>query len=167
MFDENKHNHFIVLTLLSLAHSIICSPATYYANIGSPVTLTCGGGQFGCFSTYAYMNHPQTMVMIPMQSLKYQVTSGSITINNVQATDAGFYTCSNNCQQIKYDQITYYLQPTSNGQPVDTSKNFVAIPPFPQDGATNIDKFYVVVSDERLNAHNGNVLCKNYVDILS
>lgn len=158
---KNNQKILVLFTFFYLNHAIICAPATFYANIGGPVTLSCGGGQFGCYSTYAYTNYPSQMVMIPMQSQKYQVTSGQITINNVQATDAGFYTCSSNCQQIKYDQISYYLQPTSNGQPLDTTKNFVAIPPFPQDDATNIDKYYVVVSDERLNARNANVLSKN------
>ena len=40
-------------------------------------------------------------------------------------------------------------------QPIDTSQNFVAIPPYTngaESGALDAIKFYVVVSDERLNA---------------
>ena len=85
--------------------------------------------------------------------------SGSITINNVQATDAGFYTCSSNCQQVRYDQISYYLQPVANGQPIDTTQNFIPIPPFPQEGGSNIDRYYVVVN-ENLDQHRGSVLSK-------
>ena len=163
--DANKRQlYFQVIFVLTImtAPCIRCAPQTYYANIGSPATLTCGGGQFGCFSTYAYTNYAQQMVMIPMQSLKYQVMSGSITINNVQATDAGFYTCSSNCQQIRYDQISYYLQPVANGQPVDTVQNFIPIPPFPQDGGSNIDRYYVVVN-ENLDQRRSSVLSKFYL----
>lgn len=159
MPDTNKHKSFfgIILALTYLFQLTNTAPTTHYANIGSPATLTCNGGQFGCFSTYAYSSLPSRMVMIPMQSLKYQIMSGSITINNVQATDAGFYTCSSSCDQIRYDQISFYLQPTQNGQPIDTSQSFIAIPPFPQDASTTLDKYYVVV-DERLDAKKSSVL---------
>jgi hypothetical protein len=48
------------------------------------------------------------------------------------------------------------------GQPVDTSKTFVPIPPLPNSGNTAAgNQMYVVVSDERLDAAlHGKILSK-------
>jgi len=81
-------------------------------------------------------------------SYKYQVQSGYVVISNIQATDAGFYTCSSRCDQVTYDQLNYYLQPTTNGVPIDTSQNWIAIPANALDDNTNRQRYYVVVSDE-------------------
>jgi len=89
------------------------TPTTYYANVGETVRLQCvSGGGSACFSTYTFQNTPHQMVMLN-NSRKYQVEMSAITINNVQATDAGFYACSSNCYQMKADQISYFLQPMS------------------------------------------------------
>ncbi len=87
-------------------------PEVYYANLGQSVTLQCkvGGGQYACFSTYTFQNSPFEMVVLN-NSLKYTVSSGSIALSNVKATDAGFYACSSDCRQMKIDQVSYYLQP--------------------------------------------------------
>jgi hypothetical protein len=85
------------------------APIVYYANIGQPITLQCSG-PYVCFSTYSFQNRMHQMVMLN-NSRKYQITGGMVTINNVQATDAGFYACSSNCYQMRLDQINYYLQP--------------------------------------------------------
>jgi hypothetical protein len=45
-------------------------------------------------------------------SLKYQVDMSGVTVNNVEATDAGYYGCSSNCNQMSSDVIDYYLHPT-------------------------------------------------------
>ena len=98
------------------AHSYTCiTPPVFYANVGDTVVLQCnnaGSGPYGCFSTYTFQSMSHPMVMLN-QSMKYQINMGSITINNVQPTDAGFYACSQNCWQMKSDLISYYLQPMS------------------------------------------------------
>ena len=87
-------------------------PAVYYANVGNTATMTCtaGGGSYACFASYAFQNQVFKMVYLN-SSAKYQVMPGSIAVTNVQPTDAGFYACSNDCNQMKLDQISYYLQP--------------------------------------------------------
>lgn len=101
-----------ILSLYLIQITKALTPQVYYANIGETVRLQCttGGGQYVCFSTYTFQNAYHSMVMLN-SSLKYQVTSGAVTITNVQATDAGFYACSSNCDQMKSDQISYFLQP--------------------------------------------------------
>lgn len=124
-------------------------PEVYYANLGSDITLSCkvGGGQRACFSTYTYSNREYPMAYLNT-SRKYEVTGNSIGIKNVKATDAGFYACSSDCQRMRIDQISYYLQPMSNGQQVDTSKQFIAIPRFPSNTPQD-DLMYVVVTNEQ------------------
>lgn len=100
---------------LAVRSSISVTPPVFYANVGDTVVLQCnnaGTGSFACFSTYTFQSMTHPMVMLN-QSMKYQVNMGSITITNVQATDAGFYACSQNCWQMKSDLISYYLQPMS------------------------------------------------------
>lgn len=101
-----------ILSLYLLQSTLALTPQVYYGNIGESVRLQCttGGGQYVCFSTYTFQNAYHSMVMLN-NSLKYQVTSGSVTISNLQATDAGFYACSSNCDQMRSDQISYFLQP--------------------------------------------------------
>lgn len=90
------------------------TPAVFYANIGDTAQLQCsgGGGSMVCFSTYADRTTAFAMVALT-PSYKYQIQSGYVAVTNVQATDAGFYTCSARCDQVTYDQIAYYLHPTS------------------------------------------------------
>ncbi len=101
-----------VLLYLTLVDCQSRQPEVYYANLGQSVTLQCkvGGGQYACYSSYTYQNRVYEMAMLN-SSLKYTVSQGSIGIQNVKATDAGFYACSNDCRQMKIDQISYYLQP--------------------------------------------------------
>lgn len=102
----------IFLIIQPLSKMFNCLPQVFYANIGDQARLQCNSGSTYCFSTYTFQNSPHSMVMIN-QSRKYEITSNSILINNVQASDAGFYTCSASCQQIKSDQILHYLHPLS------------------------------------------------------
>ena len=87
-------------------------PKLFYASVGSSVVLSCtsASGQLACYSSYIYQNTAFDMANIS-SSLKYQINPGSIGINNVKPTDAGFYACSNDCRNIKISQISYYLQP--------------------------------------------------------
>lgn len=85
---------------------------TIYAGLGETVRLQCSGGQFFCFSTYTLTNSVHQMIMINASN-KYQVEMGSLTIRNLEKTDAGFYACSSNCAQMKSENIDYYVQPTS------------------------------------------------------
>lgn len=105
----------IVLLLLYFSlkfKQTTATPIVYYANVGDSANLQCGGGGMACYSSYATKNTAFAMVMLT-PSYKYQIQSGIVVVNNVQATDAGFYTCSSRCDQVTYDQISYYLQPTS------------------------------------------------------
>jgi len=106
-----KSFFFLFALLINLSDSL--TPTTYFANVGETVRLQCmSGGGSACFSTYTFQNTPHQMVMLN-NSRKYQIEMSAITINNVQATDAGFYACSSNCNQMKADQISYFLQPMS------------------------------------------------------
>lgn len=105
----------IVFNLL-LCHSVHSLPSVYYANMGDTVSIQCNGGPYACFSTYTLQNSQFSMVPLN-QSAKYQIAMGSIVINNVQATDAGFYACSSNCYQMNINQISYYLQPMGTSTP--------------------------------------------------
>lgn len=133
-------------------------PEVYYANLGQNIVLNCkvGGGQYACYSSYTYQNREYEMAYVN-SSLKYQVNSGSIGINNVKATDAGFYACSSNCKTMRMDQVSYYLQPMSNGQQVDTSKQFIPIPRFPSNIPSD-EIMYVVVTNEEDQTVRGGVL---------
>ena len=116
------------LLLLLLAACVRATPVVYYAPVGESVQL-CGnmmqsGGNLGgaagmgsmaCFSSYADKNVAFSMIALT-PSFKYQVAGGYLVVNNVQATDAGFYTCSNRCDQVTYDQLGYYLHPTGNNK---------------------------------------------------
>jgi hypothetical protein len=131
-----------------------CSmPRAFYANIGDSVRLQCSGlnGAMGCFSTYTFEDQMHPMVAIP-NSRKYQISQGAIIINSVRATDAGFYACAADCSQMTSDRISYFLQPMQGGQPVDTSRNWVAIPPFTPPGsdglAQNTPGLMVAVTNE-------------------
>ena len=101
-----------IVCLMQFSRLECAQPAVYYANVGSAANMPCtsGGGSFACFSTYAFQNQVFRMVYLNTTA-KYQVMPGSVTVNNVQPTDAGFYACSNDCFQMKLDQISYYLQP--------------------------------------------------------
>lgn len=138
-----------IVCLMQISRLECAQPAVYYANVGSAANMPCtsGGGSFACFSTYAFQNQVFRMVYLNTTA-KYQVMPGSVTVNNVQPTDAGFYACSNDCFQMKLDQISYYLQPMSNGQPTDLGKQFLAIPPFMNRNDPNKESLYVVVLDE-------------------
>ena len=104
------YKNFILFLIIKLIDVSYClSPSVYYANVGETVRLQCNG-PYACFSTYTYQDNVHQMIMLN-NSLKYNVMPGSITINNVQATDAGFYACSPNCDQMRSDSISYYLQP--------------------------------------------------------
>lgn len=109
----------ILISLIVISDAIAfincASPNVYYANVGDTVALRCtsGGGNYACFSTYAFQNKAFRMVYLN-SSRKYQISPGSIGLTNVQATDAGFYACSSDCNQMKIDQVSYYLQPTRN-----------------------------------------------------
>ena len=46
------------------------------------------------------------------------------------------------------------------GQPTDTTKNFVAIPPFPNIDGGNTNAMYAIVSNENLDAMNGSILSR-------
>ena len=86
---------------------------TFYASIGSNAQLTCqSGGSYVCFSTYTFENTTHPMIILNTTS-KYTVGMNSITINNVDATDAGFYACSSNCNQMNSAQMDFYLVPMS------------------------------------------------------
>ena len=104
----------ILFAIIYFIQFVKCQqPAVFYAAIGETARLQCSGGQFACFSSYSLQNSVHSMV--PLQnSRKYQIQPGSIIINNVQATDAGFYACSSNCEQMRIEQISYYLQPMCN-----------------------------------------------------
>ena len=100
-------------TVLGQAAAPSSQPKLFYASVGSSVVLSCtsASGQLACYSSYIYQNTAFDMANIS-SSLKYQINPGSIGINNVKPTDAGFYACSNDCRNIKISQISYYLQPT-------------------------------------------------------
>lgn len=112
-FDEIIYSSLWILLYLNLAECQVGrQPEVYYANLGQNVVLSCkvGGGQYACFSSYTYQNREYAMAYVN-SSRKYEVTGNSIGINNVKATDAGFYACSSDCRRMKIDQISYYLQP--------------------------------------------------------
>ncbi len=90
-------------------------PSVFYAVLGSSVVIPCnsGNGQYACFSSYVYANKDFKMAYLNT-TLKYQINPGSIGVNNVKATDAGFYACSNDCYKMRIDQVSYFLQPMSN-----------------------------------------------------
>jgi hypothetical protein len=109
------HKRTVLATLAFLYTTVAfvaTAPNVYYASLGDTVTLQCsgGGGPYACFSTYTLQNQPSPMVALNM-SAKYQIQMGLITITQVQATDAGFYACSGNCNQMQANQISWYLQP--------------------------------------------------------
>lgn len=138
--------------------NVIAAPQVIFAEIGQSSRPIPCNSEFVCYSSYSFKNFPHPMVRLN-SSLKYQISAGSLTISNVKDTDAGFYTCSGNCQQMQWDQIAYFLRPTSMGQPIDVSGSWVAIPPIPDLSGGQEDKYYVVVSDERLYAaHKSQVL---------
>lgn len=102
---------YLFMLLWSLNGVIKCaSPVVYNANVGESVTLQFSGGGTICYSTYTLKNITHEMIVIP-GNLKYQISSGSLTISNVQATDAGFYASSSNCNSMNSDSIAFYLQP--------------------------------------------------------
>lgn len=114
----------LAIAIVGLILPIVsATPVVYYANLGDTAQLQCGGGSMACYSTYADKTIAFSMVMLT-PSFKYQVQSGMIAINNVQATDAGFYTCASRCDQVTYDQIAYYLHPTSKFRQVRVIKRF-------------------------------------------
>lgn len=105
-----KHLLFAAVVVVAVTRA---TPVTYYVSIGDTAQLQCGGGgSLVCYSTYADKNTQFGMVALT-PSYKYQMQAGSVFIMNVQATDAGFYTCASRCDQVTYDQLAYYLQPTS------------------------------------------------------
>ncbi len=106
----NKQVLLATVVCLLQATFVFSLPNVYYASLGDTVTLQCSGGPYACFSTYMLQNQPSPMVPLNMSS-KYQLQMGSITVNRVQATDAGYYACANNCYQVQSGQISYYLQP--------------------------------------------------------
>ena len=111
--DQVIYSALGLLVYLTLAECQVGrQPEVYYANLGQNVVLPCkvGGGQFACYSSYTYQNREYAMAFINA-SRKYDVSGSSIGINNVKATDAGFYACSSDCRRMKIDQISYYLQP--------------------------------------------------------
>jgi hypothetical protein len=99
-----------IFVCLQVASLVFTLPNVYYAQLGDTVTMQCSGGPYACFSTYSLQNQPSPMVTLNISS-KYQLQMGSITLTQVQATDAGFYACANNCFQVQANQISYYLQP--------------------------------------------------------
>lgn len=112
----NLIHTLLVLWYLSLSiERNEAAPFVYYANVGSSVSLQCtgGGGAVACFSTYRFKNTYTPMIAI-QNSQKYMISSGSISINNVQSTDAGYYTCAASCNSVNFDQVAYYLQPMCN-----------------------------------------------------
>jgi hypothetical protein len=60
-------------------------------------------------------------------------------------------------KKMRIAQISYYLQPMSGGQQVDTSRNFIAIPRFPSNTPSD-DVMYVVVTNESDQNTRGSVL---------
>lgn len=103
---------FVILKILLVFNNVECkNRQTYYASIGSSQNLRCiSGGSYWCYSTYTFRNVSHAMVMLN-SSMKYNVQGGSLTINNIEATDAGFYGCSSNCNQMRSDLIDFYLIP--------------------------------------------------------
>ena len=104
----------LVLVLKSLSIFVECKTrVTFYAAVGSNAQLTCqSGGSYVCFSTYTFQNITHPMIVLNTTS-KYIVGTNSLTVNNVDASDAGFYACSSNCNQMNSDQMDFYLIPTS------------------------------------------------------
>ena len=172
----------LILKILLLVESKV--RITYYATIGSNAQLTCqsGGGPYICFSTYTFENLTYPMIMINTTS-KYTVGMNSITINNVDATDAGFYACSSNCNQMNSNLVDFYLMPmcmllansiffylyfyiscinVAGQQPIDTSQNFIAIPPYYGPGISYIDanNLYVPIAPNQVPVIRGRVLSK-------
>lgn len=145
------------MLVLSLVTYVSAMPQVIYADLAQSKQIPCNSN-FVCYSSYSFKNYPHPMVRLN-SSLKYQISAGFLTITNVKETDAGFYTCTGTCQQMQYDQMAFFLQPMSMGQPIDVSKSWAAIPPLPDLFGSDEDKLYVVVSDERLYAaHSGQVL---------
>ncbi len=104
----------LLLTVLLLFNCGEClNRVTYYASVGDTVRLQCSGGTYFCFSTYTFQNLTHPMVMLN-SSLKYSVQMGSLTINNLQQTDAGYYACSSNCTLMRSDLINFYVHPLGN-----------------------------------------------------
>lgn len=103
----------LLLAIVVPLRPVSATPIVYYASLGDTAQLQCGsGGSLVCYSTYADKTIPFAMVALT-PSYKYQIQSGYVAISNVQATDAGFYTCAARCDQVTYEQISYYLHPTS------------------------------------------------------
>jgi hypothetical protein len=143
----------LVLFLFLYVNFVYSAPTVYYANVGETVSLPCnvGGGQMACYSSYTLRDTVHSMVPLSA-SRKYQFQGSRLMIQNVQPTDAGFYSCSTNCNQMKSDTISLYLQPMQMGQPIMNTQ-WIPIPPLPTD--TNVftnNMLYAVVSDERLDA---------------
>lgn len=148
----------LLVFVFSWITNVITAPQVIFAEIGQSSRPIPCNSEFVCYSSYSFKNIPHSMVRLN-SSQKYQISAGSLTITNVRETDAGFYTCSGNCQQTQWNQIAYYVRPTSMGQPIDVSGSWVAIPPLPDLFGNQEDKYYVVVSDERLYAaHKSQVL---------
>lgn len=144
----------ILLFVLSSIAKVFAMPQVIYADIGQSKQIPCNS-DFVCYSSYTFKNIPHHMVRLN-SSQKYQITAGYLTITNVKETDAGFYTCTGSCHQMQSDQIAYYVQPMSMGQPIDVSKSWIAIPPLPDIFENDNENFFVVVSDERLYAAKSN-----------
>lgn len=145
----------LLVTIIRNKQTECASPNVYYANVGDTITLQCsaGGGNFACYSSYAFQNQIFKMVNL-FNSPKYQVSgSGSIGIANVQATDAGFYACASDCNQMRLDQVSFYLQPTQNGQPTNLGSQFIAIPPYKTLKEDKQSLYVVVLNENNLNEH--------------
>jgi hypothetical protein len=118
-----------LIVLLSLSISLSQAIVSLYPNLGESLTMRCQqSGQFFCFSTYTFRNQLHPMIIIN-STLKYSATFGSLTINNIERTDAGFYACSSTCQNMRADSIDFYVQPMQNRQPINVNEFFLAIPP--------------------------------------
>lgn len=118
-----------LIVLISLSITLSQAINSLYPNLGETLTLRCQqSGQYFCYSTYTFKNQLHPMIIIN-STLKYSTTFGSLTINNIDRTDAGFYACSSTCTNMKADLIDFYVQPMQNQQPINVNEFFLAIPP--------------------------------------
>jgi hypothetical protein len=90
-----------------------CKHLTVYPKIGTSLRLPCRFMMTNpsfCFSTYTFKHSMHPMVEI-QRSSKYLYEYNALVINNIEASDFGFYACAHSCDRMNSDYIDYYIHP--------------------------------------------------------